>query len=75
MWGVPLRKEKSKLDTLLEYEGNYEYVSESTLDIVASELDTTLYAIIDEAKYPLKYMSKGTFTNIQDVLVIFERHY
>ncbi|MEM1408226.1 MAG: 6-aminohexanoate hydrolase, partial [Bacteroidota bacterium] len=62
------------MDILLEYEGNYEYVGENTLDIIASELDTTLYAIVDEAKYPLKYIGKDTFANIQNVPVIFERN-
>lgn len=72
--GCSAQKEKSKLDILLEYEGNYEYIGENTLDIIASELDTTLYAIVDEAKYPLKYIGKDTFANIQNVPVIFERN-
>lgn len=58
---------------LLDYEGNYEYVGETTLDIIVSELDTTLYAVIDKAKYPLKHIALDSFTNIQDNPVVFER--
>jgi len=71
--GCSSPKEKSDYEKLLEYEGNYEYVDKTTLDIVASELDTTLYAIVDNAKYPLKHIALDSFTNIQDVPVVFER--
>lgn len=72
--GCTAETEKSILDGLTEYEGKYEYVGSSTLDIVASELDTILYAIIDEAKYPLKHLNKDSFANIQDVPVVFGRN-
>ncbi|TXD85474.1 serine hydrolase [Subsaximicrobium wynnwilliamsii] len=74
-FGCSSPKEKSDYEKLLEYEGNYEYeyVDKTTLDIVASELDTTLYAIVDNAKYPLKHIALDSFTNIQDVPVVFER--
>jgi len=71
--GCSSTQEKSKYEKLLEYEGNYEYVGETTLDIVASELDTTLYAVIDNAKYPLKHISSDSFANNQGDAVIFER--
>ncbi|MFT6330582.1 MAG: CubicO group peptidase (beta-lactamase class C family) [Bermanella sp.] len=71
--GCSSPKEKSDYEKLLEYEGNYEYVDQTTLDIVASELDTTLYAIVDNAKYPLKHIALDSFTNIQGVPVVFER--
>lgn len=71
--GCSTQKEKSQFDTLLQYEGNYEFTGENSLDMVASELDSTLYAIIDEAKYPLKYLSRDTFANIQNIPVIFQR--
>jgi len=71
--GCSLPKEKSDYEKLLEYEGNYEYVDKTTLDIMASEFDTTLYALVDNAKYPLKHIVLDSFTNIQDVPVVFER--
>ncbi len=72
--GCSTQKEKSVLDKLQEYEGKYEYLGENTLDMVASELDTTLYAIIDDAKYPLKHINMDTFANIQNIPVTFGRN-
>ena len=40
--GCSTQEEKSEYEKLLDYEGTYEYVNQSTLDIVASEADTTL---------------------------------
>jgi len=71
--GCSTEKEKSEYEQLLDYEGTYEYVNQSTLDIVASELDTTLYAVIDKAKYPLNHIVLDSFTNIQDIPVVFKR--
>lgn len=59
---------------LLEYEGKYEYISESTLQIMASPMDTMLYAVIDHAKYPLFYEKEDTFTNIVDKPIVFQRN-
>jgi len=67
-------KQNSKYQKLIEYEGRYEYAENTTLDLVVSELDTTLYAIIDEAKYPLKYIEKDSFLNIQNLPVVFLRN-
>lgn len=71
--GCSPQKEKSDYHKLLEYEGNYEYLNKTTLDIMASELDTTLYAVIDNAKYPLKHIDLDSFVNIADIPVVFER--
>lgn len=71
--GCYSQKEKSEYGKLLKYEGNYEYVNKTTLDFVASELDTTLYAVIDKAKYPLKHIALDSFANNQNILVVFER--
>jgi CubicO group peptidase (beta-lactamase class C family) len=71
--GCSTPKEKSKYEQLLDYEGTYKYVNKSTLNIVASEFDTTLYAVIDKAKYPLKHISLDSFANIQGDPVLFER--
>lgn len=71
--GCSTEKEKSEYKQLLDYEGTYEYVNQGTLDIVASELDTTLYAVINKAKYPLNHIASDSFTNIQDIPVVFKR--
>lgn len=73
MTGCSLQNEKSKFEKFLEYEGNYEYVDENTLDILASALDTTLYAVIDKAKFPLKHIALDSFVNIQNNPVVFQR--
>jgi CubicO group peptidase (beta-lactamase class C family) len=59
--------------TLKEYEGLYETYGESTLTLQASKLDTTLYAIIDNAKYPLQFDSTDHFKNNQGDIVTFQR--
>ncbi len=71
--GCWFKKEKTQYEKILEYEGKYEYIGSNTLDIVASKLDTTLYAIVNNAKYPLKHLTLDSFANIQNVPVIFER--
>lgn len=68
-----MQKEQNKFEKLTQYEGRYEYVGNTSLEIVASELDTTLYAIIDKAKYPLKLIAKDSFVNIQEQPVVFQR--
>ena len=71
--GCSTQEEKSEYEKLLDYEGTYEYVNQSTLNIVASEPDTTLYAVIDKEKYPLNHIALDSFTNIQDIPVVFKR--
>ncbi|MDF1698641.1 MAG: serine hydrolase [Saprospiraceae bacterium] len=68
-------KETSLFQRLTEYEGRFEYLGSTTLDLLVSELDTTLYAIIDNAKYPLKYIEKDSFINIQNAPVVFLRNH
>src|SRR6185436_5445366 len=60
-------------ENLKEFEGRYEYLSGATIQIAASPRDGVLYAILDEAKYPLKRMSKGVFADRQGSRVVFER--
>lgn len=62
------------LEKLREYEGLYEYQGETTLTLQASKMDTTLYAVIDHAKYPLYYDSVDTFRNNQGDVVTFQRN-
>ncbi|MEX2232044.1 MAG: hypothetical protein WD824_07790 [Cyclobacteriaceae bacterium] len=71
--GCAFEKEKSRYDKLVEYEGKFEYFNGSSLILSASELDTTLYAILDEAKYPLRYVSADTFTDVGKDSIIFYR--
>lgn len=59
---------------LLKYEGKYEYLSGSTLQMMASPIDTTLYAVINNAKYPIFHVAADTFSNAQDIPVIFQRN-
>lgn len=66
-------KEKSEYENLFDYEGKYEYVGNTTLELQASALDTTLYAVIDNAKYPLNLIALDSFTDMQGSPVIFER--
>lgn len=71
--GCSSTKEKSGYERLLDYEGKYEYVDSTTLQLKASDLDTTLYAVIDNAKYPLKFIALDSFTDMQGSSVIFGR--
>lgn len=58
---------------LLEYEGEYEYTSGTALKIMASPIDSMLYAVIDHAKYPLHHVKDDTFSNVQNKRVVFNR--
>ena len=58
---------------LAEYEGQYEYVNDSTLIIVAGPERQKLYAVINEARYPLRPFKKDIFLNNGDVEVEFVR--
>lgn len=71
--GCSSPKDMSPYQKLLEYEGKYQYVGETTLDIIASELDTVLYAVIEKAKYPLRHIILDSFVNIQNSPVVFRR--
>ncbi|WP_225034789.1 hypothetical protein [Winogradskyella sp. SM1960] len=71
--GCSVTKEKSEYQSLLDYEGKYEYVDNTTLELKVSAMDTTLYAVIDNAKYPLKFIALDSFIDMQGSSVIFER--
>ena len=71
--GCSPNQEKSSYQKLLDYEGKYEYVGNTTLNILASEMDTTLYAVIDKAKYPLPHIALDSFVNSQNNPVVFQR--
>lgn len=65
--------EKTTLIKLLDYEGKYEYSENSNINLIASKLDTTLYAVVDNQKYPLTYISDNIFTNRLDQIIVFQR--
>ena len=58
---------------LKEFEGRYEYLSGGSLLFAGSPRDGVLYAILDEAKYPLKRTSEGVFADRVGSRVVFER--
>lgn len=66
--------QKPAPEALTAYEGRYEYIDRTTLDLVASGMDSTLYAVINQAKYPLKYIAGDSFVNIQNAPVVFNRN-
>jgi CubicO group peptidase (beta-lactamase class C family) len=59
---------------LKKYEGHYEYIGNSTLQMAASPKDLKLYAIIDEARYPLTPAKEGVFLNPgkQEVTFVYD---
>jgi len=59
---------------LKEFEGFYEYINHTTLQIAASPVDTLLYAIIDKSKYPLTPFDKDLFLNRQKDTIRFFRN-
>src|SRR5687767_6324553 len=65
---------KVKYNQLREFEGLYEYINHTTLQIAASPIDTLLYAIIDKSKYPLTPSDKDLFLTRQKDKVLFIRN-
>jgi CubicO group peptidase (beta-lactamase class C family) len=58
---------------LKEYEGTYEYARATGVQLVVSPKDTVLVAIIQESKYPLRYLRKDVFLNASGKEVHFLR--
>lgn len=58
---------------LKEFEGRYEYLSGASIQFAGSPRDGVFYAILDEAKYPLKRISEGVFADRDGSRVVFER--
>ena len=71
--GCSTKNDNPKYEKLLEFEGKYEYVGENSLNIVVSEMDTILYAVINKAKYPLNHIKLDSFKNVQGNPVVFQR--
>lgn len=59
---------------LKEYEGGYEYFNNTRLQLAASPRDNSLYAIINEVRYPLKSVGKDSFLDVQNSKILFERN-
>lgn len=72
--GCSTSQKRNPYESLLDYEGTYAYTGQSTLSLQVSAFDTTLYAVIEGAKYPLQYISKDSFLNNQQAPVVFLRH-
>jgi CubicO group peptidase (beta-lactamase class C family) len=58
---------------LLEYQGRYEYLRHTTLDLVASPRDGRLYTIVAGARYPLYQLAGDVFRNGSQDTVRFQR--
>jgi len=54
---------KPSLGALKEYQGLYEIQGRTTLRLAASPVDTVLYALIGEARYPLRPVRADIFLN------------
>jgi CubicO group peptidase (beta-lactamase class C family) len=66
--------QKITFQSLQAYEGQYQYVNHSTLQIAASPQDTMLYAIINQSRYKLKHKEKDAFLNSGNSTVTFIRN-
>src|SRR5262245_51444780 len=56
-----------------EFEGRYGYLNGASIQFARSPRDDVFYAILDEAKYPLKRMGDGVYTDRDGSRVVFER--
>jgi len=73
---TPASAQSSKVSysQLKEYEGEYQYIKQTTLKIAASPKQELLYAIINESRYPLKPQGDDNFRNAGNELVHFLRN-
>lgn len=61
---------EARLPPLSDFQGTYEYENGETLEIIAGR---QLFAVVDEAKYPLKRAGEDSFATTGDESVIFVR--
>lgn len=59
-------------EDLKQFEGRYEYLHGASIQIAGSPRDGLLYAILDDAKYPLKRLSERVFADRAGSRVVFE---
>ena len=64
---------KPSYHQLKEYEGKYEFINGSALQIAASPKDPLLFAIIHKSNYPLRPSSRDVFINLSNEKVQFYR--
>jgi CubicO group peptidase (beta-lactamase class C family) len=67
-------KAKLSYDQLKEYQGQYEYINNTTLKIVASPVDTQMVCFINESRYPFKTLAKDIFLTAVNDTVQFLRN-
>jgi CubicO group peptidase (beta-lactamase class C family) len=67
------KSQSGSLDDLKELQGRYQYFNNLSIQFAASPRDGVLYAILDEAKYPLKKLGPDFFMDRQGSHVVFER--
>ncbi len=70
---LPAQSGQVSYRQLKEYEGTYEYINHTTLQIAASPKDNVLYALVGDSKYKLRPSGKDTFLNNGNQQVIFSR--
>lgn len=63
------------LAVLQDYDGEYEYRNGMKLLMVASAFDSVLYACLDEAWYPLSFVSRDIFTNVRGDTIRMRREH
>ncbi|PCJ94211.1 MAG: hypothetical protein COA50_13605 [Flavobacteriaceae bacterium] len=61
------------VDHLIDYVGVYEIVGGQKIELKISEREKSLYAIINEMKYPLFYNKKDLFEDVSKNEVVFKR--
>jgi CubicO group peptidase (beta-lactamase class C family) len=62
---------EARAASLAEFEGVYDYQSGASLALVAA--DTLMFAVIDEAKYPLRFLGNDRFLNAGGDTIPFRR--
>src|SRR5687768_10869032 len=70
---LPTANSQTPPPNLKPLEGCYEYFNGLTIQFAQSPRDGILYAILDEALYPLKSAGPNTFTDRQGSSITFER--
>jgi CubicO group peptidase (beta-lactamase class C family) len=68
---IPSPPDQLQRNALADYEGVYAYHGTSSLAIVAA--DTMLFAVLDEAKYPLRPIGGDRFLNSSGDTILFRR--
>jgi CubicO group peptidase (beta-lactamase class C family) len=73
LFGFSQQQYKTTYEQLKAFEGKYEYLDHTTLEIAASPKDTILYAIIHQSKYALTPVAKDVFLNASKEEIQFFR--